>query len=142
MLVQHLLLGERFLMSSQSRDSCRLMSSQCQCKGVNILQRNGISKIMTLLVRHRIPCVTLCGGNSGLSMHPIKLSCFNYSSFRLTLVLSCAMNFKNYPHDTQVCNLKIESSKYQVKLIRTELWKYFLYFYPELCILHTACLAF
>ena len=34
--------------------------------------------------------------------------------FRLTLVLSCAMNFKNYPHDTQVCNLKIESSKYRL----------------------------
>ena len=30
---------------------------------------------------------------------------------RLTLVLSCAMNFKNYPHDEQLCNLKIESSK-------------------------------
>jgi len=28
---------------------------------------------------------------------------------KLTLVLSCAMNFKNYPHDTQICNLKIES---------------------------------
>ena len=31
---------------------------------------------------------------------------------RLTLVLSCAMNFKNYPHDEQLCNLKIESSKF------------------------------
>ncbi|XP_023341297.1 glycine receptor subunit alpha-4 isoform X2 [Eurytemora carolleeae] len=28
---------------------------------------------------------------------------------KLTLVLSCAMNFKNYPHDEQICNLKIES---------------------------------
>lgn len=28
---------------------------------------------------------------------------------KLTLVLSCAMNFKNYPHDEQTCNLKIES---------------------------------
>lgn len=28
---------------------------------------------------------------------------------KLTLVLSCAMNFKNYPHDEQLCNLKIES---------------------------------
>ena len=34
-----------------------------------------------------------------------------FAMFRLTLVLSCAMNFKNYPHDTQICNLKIESSK-------------------------------
>lgn len=33
---------------------------------------------------------------------------------KLTLVLSCAMNFKNYPHDTQVCNLKIESSEFVV----------------------------
>ena len=29
----------------------------------------------------------------------------------MTLVLSCAMNFKRYPHDEQTCNLKIESSK-------------------------------
>ena len=34
---------------------------------------------------------------------------------RLTLVLSCAMNFKNYPHDEQLCNLKIESSKFSSK---------------------------
>ncbi len=34
--------------------------------------------------------------------------------YRLTLVLSCAMNFKNYPHDEQTCNLKIESSKLNI----------------------------
>lgn len=28
---------------------------------------------------------------------------------KLTLVLSCPMHFKNYPHDTQECNLEIES---------------------------------
>jgi len=28
---------------------------------------------------------------------------------KLTLVLSCPMHFKNYPHDTQTCNLEIES---------------------------------
>ena len=36
---------------------------------------------------------------------------------RLTLVLSCAMNFKNYPHDEQLCNLKIESSKFLLKFV-------------------------
>ncbi|XP_059468379.1 glycine receptor subunit alpha-2-like isoform X2 [Neocloeon triangulifer] len=28
---------------------------------------------------------------------------------KLTLILSCAMNFKSYPHDTQQCAMKIES---------------------------------
>jgi len=28
---------------------------------------------------------------------------------KLTLVLSCAMKFESYPHDTQVCNMQIES---------------------------------
>lgn len=28
---------------------------------------------------------------------------------KLTLVLSCAMKFENYPHDTQVCSMQIES---------------------------------
>ena len=43
-------------------------------------------------------------------MYPqFDLICFLY---RLTLVLSCPMHFKNYPHDTQTCNLEIESSKY------------------------------
>ncbi|XP_043207383.1 glycine receptor subunit alphaZ1-like [Amphibalanus amphitrite] len=31
---------------------------------------------------------------------------------KLTLVLSCAMNFKRYPHDTQKCAMKIESISY------------------------------
>jgi len=28
---------------------------------------------------------------------------------KLTLVLSCAMKFESYPHDTQICNMQIES---------------------------------
>lgn len=32
--------------------------------------------------------------------------------FRLTLVLSCAMKFESYPHDTQICSMSIESCKY------------------------------
>jgi len=28
---------------------------------------------------------------------------------KLTLVLSCAMKFETYPHDTQICNMQIES---------------------------------
>ena len=39
-------------------------------------------------------------------------------TYRLTLVLSCAMNFKNYPHDEQLCNLKIESSKFLLEFVR------------------------
>lgn len=31
--------------------------------------------------------------------------------YRLTLVLSCAMKFESYPHDTQVCSILIESCK-------------------------------
>lgn len=31
---------------------------------------------------------------------------------KLTLQLSCAMNFAIYPHDTQECKLQIESCKY------------------------------
>ncbi|KAL3191967.1 hypothetical protein MRX96_050382 [Rhipicephalus microplus] len=31
---------------------------------------------------------------------------------KLTLLLSCAMKFETYPHDTQVCTLKIESLSY------------------------------
>lgn len=30
---------------------------------------------------------------------------------RLTLVLSCAMKFESYPHDTQICSMQIESRK-------------------------------
>lgn len=31
--------------------------------------------------------------------------------YRLSLLLSCAMKFQAYPHDTQNCTLKIESRK-------------------------------
>ncbi|XP_064486602.1 glycine receptor subunit alpha-4-like isoform X2 [Ornithodoros turicata] len=31
---------------------------------------------------------------------------------KLTLLLSCAMKFETYPHDTQVCTMKIESISY------------------------------
>lgn len=31
---------------------------------------------------------------------------------KLTLLLSCAMKFQSYPHDTQYCNLQIESLSY------------------------------
>uniref|UniRef100_A0A182SHD0 Neurotransmitter-gated ion-channel ligand-binding domain-containing protein n=1 Tax=Anopheles maculatus TaxID=74869 RepID=A0A182SHD0_9DIPT len=35
---------------------------------------------------------------------------------KLTLVLSCAMKFESYPHDTQICSMMIESCKYGVYL--------------------------
>ncbi|KAK1136152.1 hypothetical protein K0M31_000719 [Melipona bicolor] len=31
---------------------------------------------------------------------------------KLTLVLSCAMKFESYPHDTQICSMMIESRTY------------------------------
>ena len=31
---------------------------------------------------------------------------------KLSLVLSCAMKFQTYPHDTQNCTMKIESRKW------------------------------
>lgn len=34
--------------------------------------------------------------------------------FRLTLVLSCAMKFESYPHDTQICSMMIESCMYSI----------------------------
>lgn len=40
------------------------------------------------------------------------LSQNNICCFRLTLTLSCAMNFLIYPHDTQECKLQMESCKY------------------------------
>ena len=45
-------------------------------------------------------CVFLCVENS---------SHLTIESCRLTLVLSCAMKFEAYPHDTQVCSMMIES---------------------------------
>jgi hypothetical protein len=36
-------------------------------------------------------------------------SSFSTSLNRLTLTLSCAMNFMIYPHDTQECKLQMES---------------------------------
>lgn len=32
-----------------------------------------------------------------------------FTYIRLTLVLSCAMKFESYPHDTQICSMMIES---------------------------------
>ncbi|TGZ49664.1 Histamine-gated chloride channel [Temnothorax longispinosus] len=40
---------------------------------------------------------------------PICVKYRNIGDFRLTLKLSCAMNFLIYPHDTQECKLQMES---------------------------------
>jgi len=57
-----------------------------------------------------------------LSLTIIRITCdldemgFIYSvdffPYRLTLTLSCAMNFLIYPHDTQECKLQMESCEY------------------------------
>lgn len=36
---------------------------------------------------------------------------------KLTLRLSCAMNFLIYPHDTQECKLQMESCEYNILLL-------------------------
>lgn len=41
----------------------------------------------------------------------VKMKYTNIGDFRLTLKLSCAMNFLIYPHDTQECKLQMESRK-------------------------------
>lgn len=46
----------------------------------------------------------------------IHVSC-SFMVARLTLVLSCAMKFESYPHDTQVCSMLIESRKYESNAI-------------------------
>lgn len=40
-----------------------------------------------------------------------------YSPHRLTLVLSCAMKFEAYPHDTQICSMMIESCEWMQVLV-------------------------
>ena len=61
--------------------------------------------------------------------------------FRLTLVLSCAMNFKNYPHDEQLCNLKIESSKLSLHLLGSISYTTIFYFsFSKYCILQYSSL--
>lgn len=50
--------------------------------------------------------------------------------FRLTLTLSCAMNFMIYPHDTQECKLQMESCKIKLSFNSktTIKLKYLIYF--------------
>jgi hypothetical protein len=43
---------------------------------------------------------------------PPSVSYYFRLAFRLTLVLSCAMKFESYPHDTQICTITIESCKW------------------------------
>lgn len=40
---------------------------------------------------------------------------------KLTLVLSCAMKFESYPHDTQYCSMMIESRKSRIVSTPTQL---------------------
>lgn len=49
---------------------------------------------------------------------------------KLTLRLSCAMNFAIYPHDTQECKLQMESCKYLTSSISSN------YIYRKLMTLH------
>ena len=48
----------------------------------------------------------------------------NADLFRLTLLLSCAMNFHKYPHDEQLCKMSMESCKYYFVLL-IESWAHF-----------------
>ena len=44
--------------------------------------------------------------------HEVTFLLFFFSFSRLTLKLSCAMNFLIYPHDTQECKLQMESREW------------------------------
>ena len=117
-------LGTLFIAGSQDymNDISRLSTQLIFAIPVSIVYPSSFQLYHRILVKKYItvPCVTFGGTSRGQSLHPIKHKtklchdCLIIHFFRLTLVLSCAMNFKNYPHDTQVCNLKIESSKYLV----------------------------
>lgn len=53
--------------------------------------------------------------NASIDLIVFSLNCINIvtlTSSRLTLVLSCAMKFEIYPHDTQYCSMMIESCKF------------------------------
>ncbi|TRY70968.1 hypothetical protein TCAL_06650 [Tigriopus californicus] len=58
---------------------------------------------------------------------------------KLTLVLSCPMHFNNYPHDTQTCNLEIESSKFTclevVFMFKRRLGYYLFHTYVPTCLI-------
>lgn len=61
-----------------------------------------------------------------LYMSKLKISDFLkvfviHLCFRLTLVLSCAMKFETYPHDTQICSMMIESCEYSLRLLNSVL---------------------
>ena len=43
---------------------------------------------------------------------------------RLTLILSCSMNFHLYPHDTQQCAMKIESRKWLFFLLLSRRFRF------------------
>ena len=67
-----------------------------------------------------------------MKIFPLKCSIFPASFFaqsslqfgatRLTLILSCSMNFHLYPHDTQQCAMKIESRKFLFFLLSFKYW--------------------
>lgn len=50
------------------------------------------------------------------------------SARRLTLVLSCAMKFESYPHDTQVCSMMIESCKWPARTMGDAMHSILIYF--------------
>ncbi|KAK8757928.1 hypothetical protein V5799_004440 [Amblyomma americanum] len=58
---------------------------------------------------------------------------------KLTLLLSCAMKFETYPHDTQVCTLKIESSNFTciqlVFTLKRRLGYYMFHTYIPTCLI-------
>jgi hypothetical protein len=57
-------------------------------------------------------------------------------SIRLTVTASCPMDLRHFPMDSQLCNIEIESCKFQNVFNQTYIWKYFkiyLYeFFPSL----------
>lgn len=86
-----------------------------------------------LLYQHSIPRNVMLASSidAAFDWFPNKTNHERFSldyilhSRRLTLILSCSMNFHLYPHDTQQCAMKIESRKFlstlslrQLRIIR------------------------
>lgn len=67
-----------------------------------------------------------------LKNNTFKFLIISYTFFRLTLVLSCAMKFESYPHDTQICFMMIESCEFRWNIVI----KYYI-----ICILNLSSIA-
>ena len=65
--------------------------------------------VLTLIYNCKVTFQTMTIPNHYLWLYKDKRILY---MVKLTLLLSCAMHFENYPHDEQTCKLSMESCKY------------------------------